>query len=516
MPWAIPVTLAMTIWRLRDRQKMASATSLTSAQVFAKAIDAVVDVEGISVLDFGEETAFVYRVAGSGFFTDGRFIVTAAVNVILPTPEVIPQTTLIREPRPVPGATVIRANRIYVRVHGECSFLYEAILVGVDPAANIAVLRIDQNLLFNKDRPCLEKAVFLKWGKSLKYPTGSPIYNIGNAEQSVPQFSGGYVRNNKNVDVRFKYYESLDTDLPFFDGLIGSPLLDYNGNVVGVATGRTSNINDDQITFHDPTTPGQVLQDSERPDVDPINNEADELQDDLRRKKGAQQEVRGLLFGVPEHVVKRIVRKFIKADTGKCTKRVHIQVDPVGNFFVYEKGWLNMHVELVTTNSWLNRNLIIEDTGAGSTPTFELRVPQCGEISGYYVRCINPASPLFNVLSECDIITEVACHKVGQCGIGFYTILWRFNVGDTVRLTYYKQSEDYAVAHCVMVKLEDIFVDYPLESLQVFQFFNPAIPNGFDWTPLCGPFNFSDGFIGGGALGNPGDPCEEGMIVFPG
>lgn len=487
---------------------------LTSAQVFAKAIDAVVDVEGISVLQSFSEFSQVYRVSGSGFFTDGRFIVTAAVNVILPPLNDFLTADIIRDPPAIPTAVAVRANRIYVRVFkangGNCSYLYEAILVGVDAAANIAVLRIDQNLAFNKDRPCLEKAVFLKWGKSLKYPTGSHVYNIGNAEQSTPKFSGGYVRDNKNVDVRFKYYESLDTDLPFFDGLIGSPLLDSNGNVIGVVTGRTSNINNDQITNHEPSVPGEVLQDSEETaSNEELNNETFNLRLDLQRKKGGQQLISGLIFGVPEHVVKRIVRKFIKADTGKCTKRVFIQEDSVGNFFVYEKGFLNMHVELVATNSWLNRNLIIGDPD----PTFEIRVPQCGEISGYYVRCINPDSPVFGVLSECDIITEVACHKVGQCGIGFYTILWRFRVGDTIRLTYYKESENYAIAHCVMVRLEQILYDYPLESIQAFQTFNTQLLAGFDQTPLCGPVIGNSFYIGGGALGNPGDPCDDDMAI---
>lgn len=511
-------------------------TYLTSASVYAKGADAVVDVEAITVAvtgEFNTETgettidddtdSFVYRIAGSGFFTDCRYIVTAASLVTFPPIQVIRPSDSgpgifdinIRNPVPAADAKVVRANRIYVRVYNVngcgCSYLYEAVLVGVDGAANVAVLRIDETLIFNKDKPCLEKAVFLKWGKSCKYPIGSAVYNIANSEQSVRHFDAGVVRHNRNPDVRFKYYESLDTNISFLSGQIGSPLLDANGNVVGVGTGRSSDINFDQSTLHNDLLDNEplILTESLIPEEALGNDYGQQpLTGDLMRIKGSQQAVRGMLFGVPEATAKRIVKAFIKADQGKCTKRVEIQQDVTGPFFLYRKGFLNMHVELVTTNTWFNHNLSIDDNTVDSQPgplppTFTVRIPYCAELSGYYVRCINLDSPLASILVPGDIITEIACQKLGECGVGFYNLFWKFKPGDTVRLTYYSFNEDYALAHCVMVRLEEIAVDYPLEAVTFLNVFDPTIQGGFDPSPLCGLFT-TPGWVSGG-LGNPGD-----------
>lgn len=511
-------------------------TYLSPASVNAKATDAVVDVEAISVFTSGlfdsttnEITVIegarplVYRVAGSGFFTDCRYIVTAASLVTFPRVSVVQELspTLflvdVRDPVPAADAKIVRANRIYVRVYNVngcgCSYLYEAVLVGVDGAANVAILRIDETLIFNKDKPCLDKAVFLKWGKSCKYPVGSNVYNVANSEQNVRHFDAGVVRHNRNQDVRFKYYESFDTSISFFSGQIGSPILDANGNVVAVGTGRCSDINFDQITAHTGSDEDPLILSEEKIPGESAGNDYGQgtllptdpflLNGDLNRIKGSQQAVRGLLFGIVQKLAKSISRTFVKADQGKCTKRVEIQADEVGNFFVYRKGFLNMHVELVTTNTWFNHNLsIAPNFGNDLSPTFDVRIPYCAELSGYYVRCLAADSVLASILEPGDVITEIACQKLGECGVGFYTLLWKFKPGDTVRLTYYKTSDDYATAHCVMIRLEEINVDYPLEAITILNAFDSTIINGFDPAPLCGLPGI--GWVSGG-LGNPGD-----------
>lgn len=618
---------------------LGSPTYLTSAAINAKCKEAVVDVEGISVLVAGTFTpptpgvpdsgsftpvpsggegtpplSFLYRVCGSGFFTDCRYILTAASNVIIPftSPTSLPSditfdsTTVdatnfvyMREPLPDFNAQIVRANRVYVRVYNvngtNCSYLYEAVVVGVDGAANVAVLRIDENLIFNKDKPCLEKAVFLKWGKSCLYPTGSAVYNIANSNQSTLKFSAGVLRDNRDVDVRFKYYESVDTDIPFFSGQVGSPIIDANGNVIGVGTGRTSDIHDEQLTnfltqkglggatFIDgtiSTSQGLVPQEQSGNDFGagnqftlnpaaaaevgggffggtvgnvppnfPLNNGGPfeglpltaegtplpvtpSLQGttgDINRVKGAQEAVRGILFGVAQNIAKRIARTFIKADQGSCTKRVDIQEDLAGNFFIYRKGWFNVHVELVTTNSWLNHNLSVSpDTKTSqvsvTSPTFGVRVPFSSELSGYFVRCINSASPLAGILKPGDIITEIACQKLGANGVGFYSILWKFKPGDTVRLTYFKNSDNYATANCALVRLETIALDFPLETVGILQLFIPTVFFGYDPTPLCGPADLTTDFFDGFSItsgiasdnGPFGTPFVSGGLGAPG
>src|SRR5204863_9855299 len=145
---------------------------------------------------------------------------------------------------PAPSSSnplAIRANRIFVRVYNvndqHCSFLYEASLVGVDLEANVAVLKVDDRLIFNKSNPALKMAPFLKWGKSKKYPTGSNVHTVANSNLSVRQYNRGVIVNNYDQDVLLKFYSSIDTNMPFTEGMIGAPLVDDNGNAVGIITG---------------------------------------------------------------------------------------------------------------------------------------------------------------------------------------------------------------------------------------------------------------------------------------
>lgn len=566
-------------------------TPLTPPQIYTKCAEAIVDVEALSVLQTGvltfptpalipgpsvtfepsSDLRFLYRVCGSGFFVKEGYIITCASLVTLPPYFVedfvansnVELTALVRDPDNV-TAKINRANRIYVRLYGSpkvepsrsagadgcnTSHIYETVLIGVDGASNTAVLKIDPKLIFNKDKPLVEEITYLDWGKSCSSMIGSPVYNIANTEQNVLHFNSGIIRNNRNVDVRFKYYESIDTNMMFFSGSIGSALIDANGDAIGIVTGRSKNINNDQLTDH-MNLDSEPLINTEHKNSNQVEpndyGQSIVLAGDsgLRRVKGAAENINGMIFGVSERLANRISRRFIKADKGICTRRVTLQKDQPGDFFTYRKGWLNLHVELATTNTWLNHNLSLNTTQ--EPPSFGLRMPFSPEIRGYFVRCLNSNSPLAQILSVGDVITEIACQRLGpngragsnlpgshpalrgndpgyarsNAGIGFYSILWKFKEGDLVRLTYYKNSENYANAHCALVRLEEIFADYPLEAITILTLFVPQTRNGFDYTPLCGTIvPGSEWYVGGGGLGSDGDlntpPPPAGTVFTP-
>ena len=140
-------------------------------------------------------------------------------------------------------------------------------------------------------------------------------------------------------------------------------------------------------------------------------------------------------------------------------RRVTIVRDPVGNFFVYRKGWLDVSLELVTTETWLTMNL--SANLSTSPPSFTIIQPFCSAVEGYYVTAEPPGgsdNPLNDsevALQPGDLITSMDCKKLGEEGANFYSILYKFEPGDTVNITFYRASEQYATAHCAMVRLQE-------------------------------------------------------------
>lgn len=618
---------------------LGSPTYLRPTQIANKALGAIVDVEAISVITTAlpvPATATcvdpatgatitappatapasivpaVERREGSGFFSDGRYIVTAANLVTLDNPSVVPILACPgtgpavtvdvvigqRIPAPlgplfIPGTTsttaptgtvpVIRAGHIFVRVYcisddaektkgknkcssggcgsGKCSkaccsVLYEALLVGLDPQANIAVLRIDEKLQFNRGKPKLIKTPFLRWGQSRKYTKGSSVYNLSNADLTGNKFSAGVVRDNKDPDVASTFYEQFETDIVFHDGMVGSPLLDSNGNVVAVVTGETENIdnsdileaptpaatgvpafagspvtgiipgttttgvlasnslktlgntgtattgtgaltstdflyqgatfqpNSNQVTSfnNQGTTPPFALLPTQNPQgsIIPLQNVA---------PKGQPVNITGTAFGVPQSIITRIVDSIIAADQGKCNKHIDLVRDPLGAFFVYVKGWLDLELQLVTTETFLDQNLIVGsgallpisaattvipadattgqvavfglpptlDPSALSAISITIGTPFFECITGYYVTSppVSP-SPLTGILSQGDIITAVACKPVGLCGENFWSFFYGTSPRDQIVLTVRLAAEQYAQDHCISVRLSDV------------------------------------------------------------
>ena len=116
-----------------------------------------------------------------------------------------------------------KADKIYVRLSdGE---KYSAKLIGTDPELDIAVIKIDAN----RDLP------IVKFGDSDKIKVGDWTIAIGNPFGLERSLTVG-VLSAKGRDVGGKFGGYLQTDTAINPGNSGGPLLDINGNVIGINT----------------------------------------------------------------------------------------------------------------------------------------------------------------------------------------------------------------------------------------------------------------------------------------
>jgi serine protease Do len=105
-------------------------------------------------------------------------------------------------------------------------------VVGVDPALDLAVLKIDASGL-----------TAITWGDSDKLEVGEMVWAIGNPFDLDQTVTSGIVSAKNRRDLgNSPLQEFLQTDVPINPGSSGGPLIDANGDVVGVNSaifGRT-------------------------------------------------------------------------------------------------------------------------------------------------------------------------------------------------------------------------------------------------------------------------------------
>lgn len=97
---------------------------------------------------------------------------------------------------------MVRASRILVTVYNVNgsgkSFVYDASLIGVDGAGDIAILKINSNAPFNRFNACLKNHPHFEFGKSRALRPGNRVYLLGDYLASV---NDSLYVNNSNFNV---------------------------------------------------------------------------------------------------------------------------------------------------------------------------------------------------------------------------------------------------------------------------------------------------------------------------
>ena len=150
---------------------------------------------------FGPQREFKQRSLGSGFLIDDKgFIVTN-------------------------NHVVENADQIKVRLYDETE--YDAEIVGRDPKTDIALIRIKPN--GNDFQP-------LKLGNSDSLPVGSWVVAIGSPFGLEQTVTAGIVSAKGRIIGSGPYDDFIQTDASINPGNSGGPLLNLEGEVVGINT----------------------------------------------------------------------------------------------------------------------------------------------------------------------------------------------------------------------------------------------------------------------------------------
>jgi S1-C subfamily serine protease len=191
---------------------LTSTSSLTISQVFNKVSGSVVDITILGnivnkhILVNGSPETSVFGAEGSGFIydEDGRIVTNYHV---------------------VAGGQIV-----YVRfIDGNA---YSATIVGKDPYSDLAVLQVDPSALYR------EQIKPLHIGNSSLIQVGQPVIAIGSPAGLTGSVTEGIIsqKNRVQLDIsgRFWLGDMIQTDAAVTHGSSGGPLLDLNGNVIGV------------------------------------------------------------------------------------------------------------------------------------------------------------------------------------------------------------------------------------------------------------------------------------------
>lgn len=450
---------------------------------------------------------------GNGFFIKGHYLVTSAQLVLLP-----PSLTSVvnRYPYFDPEDLelgkfknqMIRASRILVTVNNvngkKHGFVYQAELVGVDGAGDIAVLRIDFKQPWNKCNPCIENChPYFKLGKSRSVKEGEKAYLIGDPVANLRNVGGvnavGAVNEGVISDHRYLEYsgwllpESVLISAEAYAPSCGMPIIDCQGYVIGMQTTDLAGINSD-----DQASVGS-----------------------------------GYVAGPSEKFMRPVINALI---AGRCDKKYdcHLETicDPIGVYYRYRKGYIGVAYEVFTGVDYD----VTRDYTSGNPPRNSPRIrldangdflvsPSCKEILGvrvvglaganpsaeadvpngyFYVPGGNvqtmdvfsglnelPASPLLNTLLPGDQITHLGlalgkseeAYALGDVGhqIAPSLALWRLCEGDTLKLQYRRggnalnqanngatDNYDNEFVKSVCVADYPKFLDYPWYAINRF------------------------------------------------
>lgn len=454
--------------------------------------DAVVAISGQTVTGSISNPSITI-VRGNGFFIKGHYIICPADLVLMNsslarTNARIPAFPGIPSGARYPNA-LIRASKIIVavsNVNGSGhSYSYEADIVGIDGAANIAILRINMGYPWNKCNPCIEKNhPYLHWGKSRNTCPGDTIMVIGDitngSKVGISNANSGLMAENAvavgNIaDNRYVFPGgAIPGELLLLSNILfpsgtsqGLPVITCDGKVVGM------------VVYTRYTNGGPVF---------PAN------------------------IALSEFFMRRPIKALLNAYQTKCISRnydgfVEYVLDPIGDYLRFNKAWLGVGGILMSQDDYDTTisTTILSTTGSTGAVSFARAPlllngqvwdgPNCKEIVGFRVLAVAgtsvptnvfvpgtspaltfvpdlPASPALGLISSGDIITHVnGCPLGDRKGqISPSLVMWRVRPGDVVKIQYRKQSDLFKNCYEISVctRSYEPFLDQPFYSSGLF------------------------------------------------
>jgi len=349
---------------------------------------------------------------GNGFFIKHHYILCPASLILAPYGKFIDNA---REP-PYNGLPTnhkhpneyIRCSRILVTVSNinNKTLVYEADIIGLDGAANIAVIKIP-NEEFGKQP-------YLEWGKSRNAAPGDDVFAIGSVGLDNQKLTGlpgngviiGNIANNRYVHPSGQIAgELLLLSSMLISDNYGLPIVGLDGKFIGMVVASEAIIN----------------------------------------------------IALSEFFVRRSVKAIISHNQAPTDSHAQLQTvpEPLGNYDVFTKGWLGLCGYMMSADDYYSN--IDYDTLLRTPSIVDTNVEK--EIIGYRVTrlILNtnsnlptfPPSPLIGLIQFGDIITHINDCQLGdrKGQVAPALVMWRVKPNDLVKIKYKKRTQNYKETH---------------------------------------------------------------------
>jgi hypothetical protein len=216
-----------------------------SAKIFKKYLNTVVTI--YSSEDESDFTGFIKKIKNNR-----AIIITCAHNVLIKNKSVDGEYIVSTNPLPFLCGTFtnILEKGSNVKKNINCSLG----ILGMDISADIAVLftylpseiTSEDNIFYGFKFS--KKNLTLKWGDSILFPIGNPVYCIGYSYgNGLDAYSGNCSNNNFIYDPENENYSNLTnqflTTLSVEQGSSGSPILSEDGKILGMIAWKKINNN---------------------------------------------------------------------------------------------------------------------------------------------------------------------------------------------------------------------------------------------------------------------------------
>ena len=438
-----------------------SDRSYTMRELACNLRDAVVLVSGHGLVTESTGKTTITTRTGNGFFIKGHYIICPA-DLILMHPDTFSSGQRIPSHPSIStsglgGATnpnaLIRVSRILVDVSNVngCSsaYSYEADIIGIDGAANIAVLCINMDHAWNHGNPPLRVChPVLQWGKSRSSCPGDRVMVIGNTSAVA---TIGLTRSKDEM------------------------LAAENAIAIG-------NIADNRYIFPGGQVPGELLLLSHimthgtQRGLPVITIDGTVIGMIVHIANGEYN------VAISEFFMRRPVKALIRSRQDNAVPDhyrgfVELVDDPIGQYYRFNKSWLGLSGIMMTPADYHTDLVMHSDNTITRVPAPDplSTGPSSKEIMGYRILMTNSPNPLFPSLKSSPSILEVISHgdiitHINGCLLGDRKkqiapslVMWRVRPGDTITLMYKKQAERFETTHEIMVPTDsyDPFLDFP-------------------------------------------------------
>lgn len=438
--------------------------------------DAIVNITGKGILtDLDGKSRLINR-RGNGFFIKGHYIICPS-DLVLIYPAFLDASESIKKVKGVERGSditqhistpkldhIARMSKILVdisNVNGcNKAFSYEADLVGVDGASNIAVLRINMTASWNMHNPPITGChPVLQWGKSRSTCPGDKIFVIGDITSATMDLSLaeltelfpraenavaiGNIADNRYVFPNGQIVGELLLLSNLFSGgsQQGLPVITMDGRIIGMSIYVAS--------------------------------------------------YSGFNVALSEFFMRRPVKTLIRSYIDNCVSEnhrrfIHPISDHIGTYYKFTKSWLGLCCIPMSQDDF-DTDIIISPTVPSSfirVPNTKLSHLESKEIVGYRILKISDGisnsstrSPIYGIISVGDIITHINGCPLGdrKCQISPSLVMWRVRPGDVITIIYKKQSEMFGSSHDLSVSTDfyDPLLDYPFYSENILHPFLP-------------------------------------------